>query len=179
MTLTVMSVLSLAAVLAVVLGLLVRSLSRQSSSDQNATQWSPGWFDEFSASSYRPMMRLLSEDDFRFLSKQPGFTPEIGKRLRKERRRVFRSYLRNLIRDFNRLYSGATILLVYSETDRPDLAASLVRIRANFYYALCLVQFRLFLHAAGFEMIDVTSMLQSLEFLQVQVRSLRPAEMSV
>ena len=176
MTLTVMSVLALAVVLAAVLGLLMRSLARQNNSHQNLDQWSLGWLEEFSASTYRPMTRLLSEDDFRFLSKQAGYTPEIGKRLRKERRLVFRAYLRNLIRDFNRLYSGAAMLIVYSETDRPELASSLLLIRANFYYALSLVQVRLVLHAVGLEMIDVTPMLQSLEFLQVKVRSLKPAE---
>ena len=178
MTLTVvMSIFALAVVLAAVLVLLMRSLQRQNHSNQNS-QWSLGWFLEFSASAYRPMKRLLSEEDFRYLSKQAGYTPELGKRLRKERRRMFRCYLRNLIQDFNRLYSGAAMLIVYSEADRPDLASSLLRIRANFYYALSLVQVRLALHSAGFEMMDVTPLLQSLEFLQVQVRSLQPAELS-
>ncbi len=177
MTLTVMSILALAVVLAAVLVLLVRSLPKQNHLSPSSPQWSPGWFEDFSTSTYRPMTRLLAEDDFRFLSRQAGYTPEIGKKLRKERRMIFRSYLRNLTRDFNRLYSGAAILMVYSESDRPELAASLLRIRANFHYALVLVQLRLALHAAGFEMMDITPMLQSLEFLQVQVRSLQPAEM--
>ena len=179
MTMTLISILTPAVVLAVVLGLLVRSLSRQNNNNQNSAQWSPGWFDDFSASSYRPMSRLLSEEDFRFLSKQAGYTPQMGKRLRKDRRLVFRSYLRNLIKDFNRLYSGAAILMVYSEVDRAELASSLFRIRVNFYYVLFLVQMRLAIHAAGFEMMDITPMLQSLEFLQVRVRSLQPASMPV
>ena len=178
MTMTVMSILTLAVVLAVVFGLLVRSLARQNNAGQNSAQWSPGWFEEFSAATYRPMGRLLAEDEFRFLSKQPGYTSEMGKRLRKERRLVFRAYLRNIIRDFNRLYSGATILMVYSDVDRPELAASLFRIRTNFYYALLLIHVRLAMHSAGFEMIDVKPMLQSLEFLQVHVRSLQPVAMS-
>ena len=178
MTMTVMSILTLAVVLAVVFGLLVRSLARQNDTGQKSDQWSPGWFEEFSAATYRPMGRLLSEDEFRFLSKQAGYTSEMGKRLRKERRLVFRAYLRNMVKDFNRLYSGATILMVYSDVDRPELAASLLGIRANFYYALVLVHVRLAMHAAGFEMIDVKPMVQSLEFLQVHVRSMQPVAMS-
>jgi hypothetical protein len=178
MTLTVVSIVALAVALAVILGLLVRSLAKLSSSDRNQQQWSPVWFAEFSASAYRPLTRLLSEDDFRFLSRQAGYTAELGKKLRRERRLVFRAYLRNLIRDFNRLYKGAAILVVHSEVDRPELASSLLRIRANFYYALCMVQFRLALHAAGVEMMDVTPILQSLEFLQVQVTSLQPEGMA-
>lgn len=177
MTLTVISILSLALVLAVVLGLLVRSLVKQNSTDHRSNQWSADWFEGFSATAYRPMKRLLADEDFRFLSKQPGYTPEMGRHLRKERRLVFRGYLRNLTKDFNRLYSGATILLVYSEVDRPELASSLLGIRANFYYALFRVHVRLAMHVVGFEMVDVTPMLQPLEFLQVQVRALQPAMM--
>ena len=33
----------------------------------------------------RPMARLLNEDDFRFLAAQPGYHPEIGRKLRLRR----------------------------------------------------------------------------------------------
>src|ERR1044071_6455020 len=61
------------------------------------------WLDEFSIDKYRPMLRLLSERDFEYLSMQAGSTPEIARRLRSERRKIFRAYLWNLVRDFNRL----------------------------------------------------------------------------
>ncbi len=174
MTLTVMTILTLAVVLAVTLGLLVRSLAKQNNDRSSDTQWSQQWFEEFSASDYRLMKRLLSEDEFRFLSRQAGYTAELGRKLRKERRNIFRMYLKNLKRDFNRLYTGATILMVYSDIDRPELASALFSIRINFYAALVRVNLRLAMHAFGLEMMDVTPMLQSLEFLQVRVRSLQP-----
>src|SRR5512138_3272273 len=49
---------------------------------------------------YRPMERLLQRDDFRFLASQPGFSPRLGRRFRRERRRIFRAYFRSLKRDF-------------------------------------------------------------------------------
>src|SRR5438105_538368 len=56
-----------------------------------------------SLDKYRPMERLLQEDDFRFLANQPGFSPQLGRRFRTERRRIFRGYLRNLRKDFARI----------------------------------------------------------------------------
>ena len=52
---------------------------------------------------YRPMERLLQEEDFRFLSSQPGFSARLGRRFRSQRRRVFRAYLRSLSMDFGRV----------------------------------------------------------------------------
>src|SRR5215471_20655160 len=60
--------------------------------------------DEFSLARYEPMGRLLAEEDFVFLAAQPGYRPEIGAKLRRERRQIFRLYLRELSRDFHRLH---------------------------------------------------------------------------
>ena len=56
---------------------------------------------EVRAEKYRPMVRLLSNEDLEFLRSQAGYTPEMGRRLRKERRRVMRSYLSALKCDFD------------------------------------------------------------------------------
>src|SRR6266550_5377783 len=46
----------------------------------------------FSPETYRPMMRLLQEKDFRFLAAQPGFSPQLSRRFRAARRQIFRGY---------------------------------------------------------------------------------------
>src|SRR5271166_3012608 len=61
------------------------------------------WFESFSIDHFAPMERLLDRSDFEFLSRQPGYRPEIGARLLKERKRMFLGYLRLLIGDFNQL----------------------------------------------------------------------------
>src|ERR1041385_2461454 len=76
---------------------------------------------------FRPMERLLSEEDFRYLAAHPGATPRMVRRLRAERRRLFRAYLRSLQRDFTRIYSAIQLILVQSEVDRPELAAALLK----------------------------------------------------
>ena len=62
----------------------------------------PEWLKNFSVSSYRPMERLLDEGDIRFLTEHPGYEPGMENRLRADRRRIFRLYLKNLGRDFAR-----------------------------------------------------------------------------
>src|SRR5690349_18638174 len=94
------------------------------------------WLDEFSVDKYRPMLRLLSERDFEYLSMQSGFTPEIARRLRIERRRIFRAYLNNLVRDFNRLQAAGRELVTQASTDRSELAAALMRYQAEFYMSV-------------------------------------------
>src|SRR5579863_2042122 len=71
---------------------------------------------------YRPMERLLGEEDFRFLAAQPGFSPKLGRRLRTERRQIFKGYLRSLSRDFHNISAACRMLVVHSAEDRAELA---------------------------------------------------------
>src|SRR5690349_22619401 len=61
------------------------------------------WIDELSLDRYRPMLRLLDEDDFRELKGQPGFTPKMAATLRRQRCQIFRGYLRSLRSDYSRV----------------------------------------------------------------------------
>ncbi len=94
----------------------------------------PDWLENFSVSKYRPMERLLSEEYFEFLVSQEGYEPKIGKRLRSERRRIFRGYLRSIRRDFQRLEVPLTRLDRFQDRLRhgrvlPTAAAYLASLR--------------------------------------------------
>jgi hypothetical protein len=80
------------------------------------------WIDELSIERYRPMSRLLDQEDLHFLRAQPGFTPKMAAAFRSQRCRVFRGYLRQMEDDFKRICMALKILMVQSEYDRPDLA---------------------------------------------------------
>ena len=83
MNVFLIAVLSALVPIAAVLVLLYRALSSRHNSDvavDESLVLSPG--------KYQPMERLLREDDFRFLASQPGYTPQLGRRLRAERRRT-------------------------------------------------------------------------------------------
>src|SRR5580658_4461034 len=77
------------------------------------------------ADRYRPMLRLLSDDDLAFVSANS----KLHRELRAKRRNLFRGYLRCLTRDYARLLAGVRKAMVHSEVDRPDLARALARNR--------------------------------------------------
>ncbi|MBK9170244.1 MAG: hypothetical protein IPM24_22675 [Bryobacterales bacterium] len=127
---------------------------------------------DFSASTYGPMVRLLDEEEFRYLAQLPGYTPEVGKRFRSERRRVFRSYLRRLRRDFDRFYLACRLVAVHGGQDRPGLIREIARQRVAFHLGMARIQFRLALHAAGLSTVDVRPLVAALEEMQVRFQQL-------
>src|SRR5262245_48047902 len=74
---------------------------------------------------YRPIARLMSTEDIEFLRSQPGFEPSMERRFRAERRAVMRQYLREMERDFQAIYRGATHLLMLAPIDQPELVGLL------------------------------------------------------
>ena len=121
---------------------------------------------------YRPMERLLQEEDFRFLASQPGFSARLGRRFRTERRRVFRAYLRSLSMDFGRVSKACQMLVIHAAEDRGDLAKGIIRQRLMFALGILAVEGRLLLHAAGVGAVDVRDLVESLETMQAQIQVL-------
>jgi hypothetical protein len=117
---------------------------------------------------YRPMLRLLSDDDLAFVSTNP----QLSKTLRSRRRELFRGYLNCLTRDYARLLGGVRQIMVQADMDRPDLARELAKNRALFAIAICRVEYRLALHAAGIGTVDVSALVGAMEALSGQVRAL-------
>jgi hypothetical protein len=124
----------------------------------------------FSVEKYRPMERLLQEADFRFLAVQRGFSPQMGRRFRVERRRLFRGYLRNLKKDFGRVSLACQMLIVHSAEDRADLAKGLLRQRLLFALGMLAIEARLLLHFAGIGTVEVRGLVESLGTMQAQLR---------
>jgi hypothetical protein len=114
---------------------------------------------------YRPMLRLLSDDDLAFVS----VDSKLHRILRARRRDLFRGYLRCLTRDYARLLAGVRQAMVHSGVDRPDLARALAKNRTLFAIAVCKVEFRLALHATGFGSVDISGLVDALEALRGQV----------
>jgi len=119
---------------------------------------------------YKPMERLLREDDFRFLISQRGFSSQMGQKFRAERRRVFRGYLRSLEKDFSRIILVSKLMVVHANDDRADLAKSLIRQRLMFSVGILAVEARLLLHAAGVGTVEVCGLVESLGEMQALLR---------
>jgi hypothetical protein len=116
------------------------------------------WLAELSPERYRPMGRLLGESDLRFLRAQRGFHPEMEKRLRAQRVRVFRGYLRVFDADIRRLCSGLN----------PGMSGRM-RWQVKFAFRMWVVKSRLPLYQYGIAEVDVAPLVTLFEALRVEL----------
>jgi hypothetical protein len=153
--------------LAVGVGLLWRLASRF-----DARHCTAEWLDSFSLESYAPMERLLDSTDLEFLASQPGYRPEIAKRLMAERRQIFAVFLGHLVRDFNQLVRIGKLMIVYSTEDRQEFASHLWRAQVRFYAGVCSVRLQLALYPLGWHVADAHRLVAALAAMRNQVQAL-------
>ncbi len=127
------------------------------------------WLEKFSVSAYYPMERLLNDEDFAFLSRQPGFDLSLYKKLRRERLRIFKQYLNRAIVDFNRLHSVIRGIIPHLEADCSDLVTQLVKIKLRFYFAVLCAELSYHLCLIGFKSLAVRSLIIQLEDMNSQL----------
>lgn len=151
---------------AVVLGLLLRGLALPARAEFVDTEW----LSRFSVAKYRPMERLFSEDDYRYLARQRGYQPEIARRLRRERVRVFRGYLRCLKSDYRKLEAAIALYMADSPVDRPDLARSLFRRRIQFTWAVLAAEWRLRFRGLGLSPVDAHRLVTAVDDMRSHLR---------
>ena len=126
------------------------------------------WLDNFSPSMYYPMEGLLADEDFRFLSCQPGFDLSLYRKLRRERLHIFRQYLSRLILDFNRLHTAARLLVAHGHEDRSDLATQLMWLKLRFSVAVVRTQLSYLICCLGFRSLAVRAVILRLEDMNAQ-----------
>jgi hypothetical protein len=144
----------------------IASLRRRSS---RPVEWAP---DLFSADRYRPMFRLLDNEDIRFLRAQPGATPALVRRLRRQRCQIFRNYLRSLEGDFHSASQALLLVLVQSPYDRQDLISALLTSRLKFSLGVFRVRFRLLLYRWDVGHESVARLVSLFERLQLDLLAL-------
>lgn len=132
----------------------------------------PEWLESFSVASYHPMQGLLSEEDFRFLARQPGFDFSLYRKLRKERLLIFRQYLSRLISDFNRLHTVARMSIARGQEDRSDLIMRLFRLKLRFSLAVVHSEISYFCCCIGIGNLAVQSMIARLEEMSMELTGL-------
>jgi hypothetical protein len=152
-------------------GFLAWRLARPATSD---SETDPEWLLHFSAARYRPMQRMLSDDDATWLAAQ-GMEPAAIRRLRTERRKIFGLYLDNLERDFERLHSAARAILMESQVDRPELADQLIRLKIDFQRNMFRVRVKLALHSLGFGNVDVSFLVRAIDGMHLGWQELASA----
>lgn len=167
--------LAAAAVLLALLAVAFVLLFRKLASPRHDPLPEGEWWANFSLEKYRPMERLFAPEDYEFLAAQPGFTPALARRLKAERRRIFRRYLRCLNRDFDRFYKATKLMLLTAEQDRSELALALFRQRLSFRLALAGVHAQLALQTLGLGTVRVHGLVRALGALRDQLQALAAA----
>ena len=134
----------------------------------------PGWSPELSVDRYRPMFRLLEDADIRFLRTQPGATPALVRRLRRQRYLVFRGYLSSLQHDFHQACRALVLVAMQSQTDRRDIIGALVASELKFSMGVFRVRCRLFLYRWNVGQETVANLVNLFEGLQLELIALTP-----
>jgi hypothetical protein len=126
------------------------------------------FLDNFSLSAYRPMLRLASQMDRKFLSAAHGET--LAGCYRKIQRQLLREYLRDASKDFNRLYAIATAKSVQAVSDPGDLSMALFEQHMTFILLVWGIEARLLLDGVLPFAVDLKPLIMSLEGLAQQTR---------
>ena len=121
--------------------------------------------DGFSLAHYAHMARLLNPADVAFLAAQPGMTPQDIAQFQRERRSIFRMYLRELAADFSRLHHQAREFAALSPDKSPDLVHNLIQLQFRFWLAVASVEVQLALVGIGFGRVDARRLLDAVESL--------------
>lgn len=137
------------------------------------------WIEELSVDRYHPMMRLLGDEDLEYLRSHNGFSARQAAEFRRQRCRIFESYLRCLHGDFQRVCMALKIIMVQSRYDRPELAAVLLRSQRAFALGLLVIYGRVFLYRFGLGSVEVHGLLKLFDTARLELRSLVPAPMGM
>ena len=137
------------------------------------------WIDELSVDRYQPMKRLLGSEDLHYLRSHPEFNSKMAADFRRQRCRIFESYLDCLHSDFQRVGMALKIVMVQSRYDRPDLASLLLRSQRAFVFGLMMVYGRVLLYRWGLGSVEVGGLLKLFDAARIELRSLVPAQMGM
>ena len=152
----------------------VVALAVRKASPKNAHPVTAEWIEELSVSRYEPMLRLLDEREVRALERRADAGPDRVAQFRCQRTRMFREHLKWLHGDFASICLAVKLLMLQSQIDRPDLAATLVRARIGFVIGIIEVQARLVLYELGIGNVDVRGLFTLFETMRLELRSLTP-----
>jgi hypothetical protein len=110
---------------------------------------------EFALARYAPMAHLAGDQDLEFLRKLPGYKPEMGRQFVRERRRLFRLYLKELAADFNVLHKAARQMIAHAPEEHADLVGILARHQMTFWRRLAVIEVQMALVPLGAHLPDV------------------------
>jgi hypothetical protein len=115
------------------------------------------------------MEGLLNNEDFQFLSRQPGFDLSLYRKLRRERLAIFRLYLHRIIADFNRLHLAARLIAAQSGGDQTALLKRLVTLKLRFSVSVLQAELNYHLCRLGLRSLPARQLIVCLEQLSSEI----------
>jgi hypothetical protein len=134
------------------------------------------FLEQFSLNAWRPMLRLASQMDRKFVATAHG--EPLAACYRKIQRGLLREYLRAASADFNRLYSIANANCVKAAEDPDNLSMTLFEQQITFSLLIWGIEARLLLDGMLPFTISVAPLMDSFENLAIQTRALARPQLS-
>jgi len=156
----VVLVLSITAVLAVSLGIVIW----RAAFSHKVLPVTAEWIADLSEDRCPPRMQMPC-----------GVESRVAARMRRERCQLFSDYLQRLEEDFGRATVALKILMMQSREDRPDLASALLRHQLAFGCGIVSARARLFLYRWGIGSVDVSWLVQVFDAVASELRAALPA----
>lgn len=128
------------------------------------------FLEKFSLNSYKPMLRLASQLDRKFLTL--AHSDRLATCYRGIQKDLLRAYLREASRDFNRLYAIATAKAVRAASDPGDLSMALFESQMTFILSVWGIEARLLFDGWLPFGCDLKPLIDHLEGLAQQTRDL-------
>jgi hypothetical protein len=132
--------------------------------------FSDDWEDVVSPTRYRPMERLLEETDQQLVAAMGDRKME--QEFRRVRVRIFRGFMQQVSDDFNRICKAIKLLMVTSQTDRPDLSGFLMKQQLVFAFAMMSMEVKLTLYGFGGNIVDARALTRSFDQVRAQLQTL-------
>jgi hypothetical protein len=124
----------------------------------------------FSLHTYRPMLRLATRMDHRYLT--VAHSESLSACYRRIQRGLLREYLRDASRDFNRLYAIANAKSLRAASDPGDLSMALFEQQMTFIMLMWGIEAKLLLDGIVPFALDLSPLMSAIECLADQTRAL-------
>jgi hypothetical protein len=161
--------LSIILLLTVAVGLLTRFAPRPDASE-GSYGTDASFLDNFSMGTYKPMLRLATQMDRKFVHSAHGET--LAGCYRKIQCSLLREYLRDASKDFKRLHAIATAKTVHAKSDPEELSTALFEQQMTFIMLVWGIEARLLLDRFLPFGVDLQPIIGQLEGLANQTRQL-------
>ena len=128
------------------------------------------FLENFSLQTYRPMLRLATQMDRRYVAR--AHSNSLAGCYRKIQRGLLREYLRDAAKDFNRMYAIANATALRAASDPGDLSMALFEQQMTFIMLVWGIEARLLLDGILPFAVDLKPLIDSIEGLAQQTREM-------